>query len=374
MRQIVVKEPTQKIVRNSTTDCSRNSSTELLRIFACFMVISLHYFGKGTTLISVFSEENKLNIYIAFIIEALSISAVNIFFLISGYHGVKSKGFIPRRIIDVMLLSGFYGVFCYVIAIVSGYDLFSTAGFYDAVFPYLCGKIWYVSVYLVFVFIMQILNPILHSISKRSFLCMIAVSLFLLSLIPFFLGDGREGYDVFQFFLMYLIGAFLRLHVKKIHPFMNLTVFILSSAATALIRAYIGSDHAIGRHVLDYSSIFVVVAAVSFSSFILSFHFNSKIINRIARGTLGIYIMNVFCDMKSEQLYYDLIRSRQYQNSNFMLVHFAVSVIGFFIGAFLLDSLRDLIHTKIISKWLDQFKMLNTRIIATYADNSQTVR
>ena len=374
MMSISVKKKPTNLKNNNSVEDTRSSSTELLRIIACFMVISLHYIGKGTTLLSVFSEEYKINIYLAFIIEALSICAVNVFFLISGYHGVNSKGLLLRRIIDIMLMSSFYGLLCYIVAIVSGYDSASVAGFYDATFPFLSGKIWYVSVFLVFTFVAQFLNPILKSISKCAFRSLIAISLVILSIIPFFFGEGRTGYDLYQFFLMYLIGVYIRLHVKNRFPLLNLAVYILFSAATALTRAFIGSDYAIGRHVLDYSSIFVIVAAVALSSFVLSFTFQSNLINKIARGTLGIYIMNVFCDMKSELLYYDLIKSKQFQFSKMMLLHFTVSVIGFFIGAFLLDSLRDMIHAKFVAKILDRSKIINTRIIAKYEPQSQKVR
>ena len=68
----------------------RNANMELLRILSMLMVTMLHALGKSGLLIPLEGSVPG-NAWIAWIFEVLSIGAVNIFMLISGYYLIKSE-------------------------------------------------------------------------------------------------------------------------------------------------------------------------------------------------------------------------------------------------------------------------------------------
>ena len=75
-------------------------SIELLRMLAMMMVVMLHYLDKGNVLPAL-TDEMGLNGYVAWGLESLSIVAVNVYMLISGYFLVES-GFKPGRLVELL--------------------------------------------------------------------------------------------------------------------------------------------------------------------------------------------------------------------------------------------------------------------------------
>ena len=68
----------------------RNANMELLRLLSMFMVVMLHAIGKSNLLNNPDVGING-NCIIAWILEAMSLCAVNVFILISGYFLIDSK-------------------------------------------------------------------------------------------------------------------------------------------------------------------------------------------------------------------------------------------------------------------------------------------
>ena len=83
-------------------------SIELLRILAMMMVVMLHYLSKGGLLTSL-TEEFSGGAYIAWLLEAFSIVAVNVYMLISGYFLVES-GFKFGRLAELVCQVLFYSL------------------------------------------------------------------------------------------------------------------------------------------------------------------------------------------------------------------------------------------------------------------------
>ena len=67
----------------------RNLGIDLLRIISMLMIVVLHVLKKGGILEN--AEVNSAHYYVAWVLEALCIGAVNCYALISGYVGVNSK-------------------------------------------------------------------------------------------------------------------------------------------------------------------------------------------------------------------------------------------------------------------------------------------
>ena len=74
----------------------RQMNYELLRIIAMLMIVCLHYLSKGGALGDP-KQELTTNGYLAWLIEAFCLVAVNVYVLISGYFGVDSQNFTIRK-------------------------------------------------------------------------------------------------------------------------------------------------------------------------------------------------------------------------------------------------------------------------------------
>lgn len=82
----------------------RNSSIELLRIICMLSILIMHIYGNLAY--NELSEFNKLLVY------PINVGnfAVSTFILISGYYGIKFKGF---RFVQLILLTTLYSIIVY---------------------------------------------------------------------------------------------------------------------------------------------------------------------------------------------------------------------------------------------------------------------
>ena len=72
------------------TEKKRQLNYELLRIIAMLMIVSLHYLSKGEILGDHARNDMTVTGYVAWLIEAFCIVAVNVYVLISGYFGMDA--------------------------------------------------------------------------------------------------------------------------------------------------------------------------------------------------------------------------------------------------------------------------------------------
>ena len=93
---------------SAQTEGKRNANMDLLRIISMIMVTMLHALTKSD-LLPFMGSEVTVNGWIAWIFEALSVAAVNIFMLISGYFLISSK-FKVGRLVEIVLQTAFYTV------------------------------------------------------------------------------------------------------------------------------------------------------------------------------------------------------------------------------------------------------------------------
>lgn len=94
----------------------RNSSMELLRIVAMFLVMFTHAnFLSGA--IPLPSEENVAYATMVFFFQTLSAPCVDIFILISGYFGIRYSNF---KLTSILFSVFFFLGITYIIRVVAG--------------------------------------------------------------------------------------------------------------------------------------------------------------------------------------------------------------------------------------------------------------
>lgn len=195
----------------------RMVSIELLRIIAMMMVVMLHYLGKGN-LLPELTGGLDANGYVAWGLESLSIVAVNVYMLISGYFLVES-GFKPKRLIELLLQVLFYTLL--VPVVLWAFGVISPGGItlYDLLLVFLpvqMNHYWFITAYV----IMYLFSPVLAAGAKaltKEQLRNTIIGLLLFfsvskSILPVELSLDNKGYDGIWFMCVFLVAAYIRLY------------------------------------------------------------------------------------------------------------------------------------------------------------------
>ena len=113
------------------TKSKRLANVELLRVVAMLMVVMLHYLGKGE-LLPVKNLHMDITGCVAWILESLSIVAVNVYVLISGYFLVEAE-FKPSKIVRLILQVLFYTILVTILSLAFGIIELSDLGIYNLI-------------------------------------------------------------------------------------------------------------------------------------------------------------------------------------------------------------------------------------------------
>ena len=333
----------------------RSSNYELMRIISMFLIVLYHTIYHG------FAIDLAVNHYTKIILELLrlvTIVHVNSFILMTGFFQSQSK-FRLSKVLDLVLLSTFYKL---VIIIIFDYcDLvdFSVLQLIKELFPLELVHNWYFRYYIVLYFLSPFINTGLNLLNKKSFKNLILVLVFFFSVIPMLtngVGFPNDGYTLYQFIFMYLIGAYFRkfpLEIKCnkfIYRILLIIIFCLCVFLNYLLFRYsllhLGESTLIGElssyyqlYYLYYSNIIIVVQSLSYFLFFGTFNFNNNLINHVSKMMFGIYLLhdnnyiraNIYTWMNINN---DLIYSFRY----FMYVIWIALII--FVISYIIESVR----------------------------------
>ncbi len=188
----------------------RNYGIDLLRMLFMFFVISTHALGAGGVLHSL--TPYTLGYELAWIMELIGISCVNVYAMISGYFGYGSKTKYSS-VVSLWLMVVYYTVLITAIFAIINPGTVGIRDFIDAVLPISAGHYWYFSAY-VFLFLF---TPLINSAIER--LSQGELKLILISFFVFFCVlqciTGQEpslssgGYSCIWLMVMYIFGGYL---------------------------------------------------------------------------------------------------------------------------------------------------------------------
>ena len=296
----------------------RIASIELLRILAMMMVVMLHYLSKGGLLTSL-TEEFSTGAYIAWLLEAFSIVAVNVYMLISGYFLVES-GFKIGRLAELVCQVLFYSLLIPPVLMAVGIlepGQLTVYRLLQYLFPNQMVHYWFITAYV----IMYLLSPVLaagaRQLSQKHLRNMILLLLLFFSvsksLLPVQLEADNQGYDGLWFICVFLVAAYMRLYGI---PFLQkgkravlcyLGSCVLIYGLTMGVRLVYLKTGRLGNFIhvpYDYNHILNLFAAISlfyaFSNCKLSGEkFIGKVILRVAPYTLGVYLLHEHIELRT---------------------------------------------------------------------------
>ncbi len=287
-------------------------SIELLRIIAMMMVVMLHYLGKGDLLPALTGEING-NGYVAWLMEALCIVAVNVYMLISGYF-LSASQFKVSRLVELVCQVLFYSILVEAVLLatgVIGMESVTVNRILELIFPFQMEHYWFVTAYI----IMYLFSPVLsiairHMEQKQLRNTIIGLLVFFSlskSVLPVQLAIDKKGYDAIWFICVYLVAAYIRLYgigwlqKGRARGWLCYLTGILGilgiSFAVRFVYLKTGSlDHFI-LSAFHYNHILNLLAAVGLFYAFLNMNFSTegglaKVVYKLAPYTLGVYLLH----------------------------------------------------------------------------------
>lgn len=287
---------------------NRQTNIELLRIICIMGIIIMHFnspdMSGGFDSVNVFSVKSV----ILHAMESLFVIGVDVFILISGYFLCNKNRVSLAK--PIMLL-------IQVIVFRVGSSL---AGVLIAGSPkrnILIGFLpvnYFVILYVVMYIISPYINGMIENIGKKSFKQLIIVSFMLFSVFPtlvniisYLLDDelnglstigllgNQSGYNIVNFLLLYIVGAYINIIIdiaskrKK-----QIVLCALFSFFVIFSWSYLGDLKNITTSALNYDNPFVIILAVCIFLLFNSINVKeNKIINSLARGAFGVYLLHI---------------------------------------------------------------------------------
>lgn len=268
----------------------RNSSVEIFRILAMFLVCVVHWNGWFVPMPDSFSSDYSAASIGQILIESISAPCVNMFLIISGYYGVKLKA---RSLVNLFLLILSVSLPFYIVNSVwhQTFDVNSFLRCFLVFTHYGC----FVQCYVMLLFLSPVINVAIERYGKR-----LLPWVLLFWLIEFMMGfvwvdadrlGVNYGYSLIHFVLMYFMARMLylfRIEVLQMNKLLWLCGYVPCVIVISIMYVWFGKSRA-----YSYANPFVIISA--FCLFIPFLHhtFYSKGVNWIAKRTFTVYVIQV---------------------------------------------------------------------------------
>ncbi len=272
---------------------------DILRILSMYLICVLHVGGGFGGMAHTSDLTTKCGV-LAFVSSA--IVAVNLFMMITGYIGITHhwswKGYFK-----VWMQVAFYSIAGILFAWWWFGKLPSASVFQSLLFPIpLASGYWYFTAYTAAFFLFLYANKLLISLSKDEFKRLLVILLISVCIFGMWHKLVWKGFNCVWMLIMYALGAYIRLHLKRLCGWFTLGGYFLVSALVTIIAAlqmYASKEYGIslGVSVIEYTALPVVAASFFLFVFFVQRSVKGERICRFLRFaaplTFGVYLIHL---------------------------------------------------------------------------------
>lgn len=287
---------------------TRNSGIELLRILATLFVVMLHYNdGRAFTYVA----DGSVNQYLLFFVESISICAVDLFVLVSGYFLCSTQ---KRSVLKPMELLVQVVVFReaeYVIKALIGHSAISVKRMILLLIP----NSYFVILYTVVYFVSPYLNTMMRNLTKKQWHQFVGILMLLFSVWPTLVDlseevlgwewfglstvaawGSQQGFNVVNFFLMYVLGGYLRycgipekcnkmrvLFPAWVGTVLGIFAWVLATQNLTFLEL---------KSAWVYHNPLVILSAVLLLAMFAKLEMSSKVINSLSTASFTCFILH----------------------------------------------------------------------------------
>lgn len=351
----------------------RQSNFEWLRILAMVMVVTMHCLYKSEATVanlhtSTADEILCLKNMVFAIMTTLSLCAVNVYVLISGYFLLEAE-YKSNRLIKLVIQVIEYSVLVLVIMVIVGKVSLSDLTIYDVLgylFPIGTEEYWFVSSYAVLYLLSPLLAKGVKAIDKKTHKYIIGGLLFFTciekTLIPMKLPTDSHGYNSTWFIVLFLIAAYIRqygISFLEGHTYRSFFAYIIS--ATIIYMNYVGIGYfglRLSKDILlhyaslslDYNFVFVLTESIGLFYLFKNLNLNeeskgAKVARFVGPLTLGVYLLHEHIAIRYEwQSWFGVTKDATVLRT---FIGWILGVVVIFVVGVAVEWCRRKLHTKI---------------------------
>lgn len=331
-----------------TNNKKRESNFELLRNVAMFMILMLHanVWALGWPSAQELLYEKSGGAICRILMESISIVAVNVFVMISGWFGIRSslKGFC-KLVFQIL----YFFVGCLLILSLLGFEDFSFHSLMNCM-----RTTWFIRSYIGLYIIAPLLNAFLKSASKRQ-LEIVLISFYLFqTLYGWYWKTSydfiQQGYSTFSFIGLYLLAYYAKNFMRNYHKYGGVLYVVCTLGTVLLCITNIGFGSVLDP--ISYASPFVLGGALGLILFTAKLKIGYfKVINWLGASSFAVFLLHGAPTI-GEPIYKPLM---QYLFNNFSgficLLLMGGALICIYFMAILLDQPRKWIWNLLSSKF-----------------------
>lgn len=337
----------------------REASFELLRIISMMMVIILHYISKGE-LIDLEGITMGQGKYGFWILESMSIVAVNVFVIISGYFMAKSS-FSIYKIIGIWCQVLFYSVTGALVAVIAGIyslsDLLCLKNILFFLFPVTNGHYWFATAYIIMYLSSPVIVMAMEKLDRKTLetviIALLSVFCFLPSISPFSLATDDRGNSFVWFILLFIIAGYIRIYGLKILDRFSSSFALYGLSVCLIVLTRSGLCIFANQHsgyeylptvVTHYNFIFVLTASLGLFGIFKNIHIKegliADVIVKISPFVFGVYLLHEHLTLRYIWLQWFKVNNSY---GPLRVIHILLTVIIIFTLGIIIDVLRSLI-------------------------------
>lgn len=275
----------------------------------------------------------------------------SLFMLLTGYFSITKK-VSWKRLLLLALAMIFYSVSIAIAWKITGNEVH---GWKNILLPFLHSYNWFVACYLVFMCFVPYLNPFLKGLTKPRYAWLLILSFAFYNIFPVLnWSTFMNSAPLFQFFLMYSIGGYLRLYgfqhlkLKDVSTWVALTFVFLALQDIIILQRWLAH-----KNIWKYVPIISTFLAVSM--FMVAATCKSICIpwvNRLSASVLGVYLIH------DNPIVRPFIWRKIFPNTELLqethfIEYFLIKVLLVYGLCLCIDQLRLLIVETPLKKWID---------------------
>lgn len=362
----LLKEATNK-KRNDglrTLQAKRNSSIELLRIIAMFMVLMHHFIVHNSFDISrlpfgvskfvlyfLFSGGGKAAVVVFF--------AISIWFLLEGDCSLKNclrrVWFLERELL-------FWSFLLLIVTFLFDMQDFGLKLLVKSLFPISMGMWWYATSYSILLVLMPFLLVGLGTLGQKGHQCLTMFIILFYGLFGLLPGSrfalGEPAFDGFVgFIFLLIIISYHKWYLKPI-SIKTASAFIVFGLVPILVNALIclrNPSFGINGFLYMADNWKLPVVLLGYGLFLIfrDFSFYSPFINTVAKSSFAVYLITEYQSVRS------VLWTRLFSINKFNLVGFGIlEVLACVLGIYVLCTVVDMLRLKVFSRTIDRNKGL----------------
>lgn len=317
----------------------RNSSFEILRLVAMFIIICHHFVVHGVY--PSISPNDIHNFSMAACVLLFGWGGYlgnSIFVLLTGYFSIDRQ-VNWKRLFLLAVTMIFYAV---IIAVIWKFNGWNVPHKKAVLLPFFYGYNWFVACYLIFMLFVPFLNAAILKASSVQHLTIILLLFFINLIVPAFKGvNFMNDAPLFQFLLFYLIGAYLK-RFKFQHTILNKQSTWIKTAVVLLIIqiAAIAYTWIFKNDIWRYVNLFSACLAVTY--FMIAKTNGTccfPTVNKLAASVLGIYLIHDN-ELVRPYIWTTIFPNASYLGSSYFVLFLLAKVCCVYAVCLLIDQIR----------------------------------